>query len=112
MKIFLLQKTKNLELQFKDQLRLTNVRYFEWGSPCSFDYITNNQNLFELALYIKSCFWFVAVFEKEWTTNDEKLNNLLISGFLKILLIFCNRIFWIKNKKYLIVDFRIVNLIK
>ena len=45
---------KNLELQFKSELRLDNVSYFEWSSPCPFDYISSNHTLTELACYIKS----------------------------------------------------------
>ena len=45
---------KSQEIQFKSQLKLNNVSYFEWNSPCPFDYISGNQNLYELALYIDS----------------------------------------------------------
>ena len=45
---------RNLEAQFKSELRLNNVSYFEWSAPCPFDYLSNNQSLQELALYLKS----------------------------------------------------------
>ena len=44
----------NLESLFKSELVQNNVSYFEWSSPCPFDYLSNNPNLYELALYIKS----------------------------------------------------------
>ncbi len=45
---------KNLEFQFKSELKLDNVSYIEWSSPCPFDYISSNHNLSELACYVKS----------------------------------------------------------
>ncbi len=45
---------KNQEIQFKSQLKLNNVSYFEWSSPCPFNYISSNHNLCDLAMYLKS----------------------------------------------------------
>ena len=45
---------RNLEIQFQSELRLKNVSYFEWSSPCPVDYISSNNALSELACYIKS----------------------------------------------------------
>ena len=33
------ESLRNLETQFKSELRLDNVSYFSWSSPCPFDYL-------------------------------------------------------------------------
>ena len=35
---------KNMENKFRSELRLDNVSYFEWSSPCPFDYISGIQD--------------------------------------------------------------------
>ena len=45
---------KNIEYEFKTQLNLINVSYFEWSSPCPFDYLSSNHNLSKLACCLKS----------------------------------------------------------
>ena len=62
----------NLEDLFISELSQNNVSYFEWSSPCPFDYLSRNQNLYELALYIKS-----------YSCSCLQLDIVIITSFLE-----------------------------
>ena len=44
----------DLYLEFKDILHYKNVTYIKWFSPCSFDFISGNNEKIKIALYLKS----------------------------------------------------------
>ena len=44
----------DLRFLFKDQLKLENVRYYEWFSPCPLDYLSKKNITFSIGLYLRS----------------------------------------------------------
>ncbi len=49
---------KDLRLNFKDELQLDNVIYYEWCSPCPVDFLSGNITKSKTAIYLRSYSFF------------------------------------------------------